>query len=742
VNAIAPAQPAPATPNPFAALWALGYRRLCPVIPPEAPISPSSGLYKRIGTSSDGRGKMPGLKNPDGTWSGFRDWQSHPTIESDCRRWSKMGAGVGIRTGDGLVAIDADTLNRQFARLIAEKIEELFGVLPPIRFGRAPKAIYLVRLKDGERFRYRKFHFGPEIDGKRELVEILTEGRQFVAEGVHPVTKQPYRWPNGLPAFVELPVVSVDQLERLVAELRKILPDPGPIAAGGGGGGVEVDQATLEGDADLVKAAVNALPNPHSRFSSRESYLAVGYAIKAALPRAGDLAFELFESWCEKWDGGVNDPEVIRADWERMKPPFRRGADWLFEQVRQATVGAPGGPFNARAQKFFEQPPDDQPLFGTTAGERADSTDRPTRASGRRGGVGGVVELLNAAEIKPEAVNWLWPRWIARKKIHLIAGAPGAGKTTIALNIGAIISKAGSHLRRWPDGSECIDGGKVVIWSGEDSVADTLIPRLMAAGADLSRISIVGDVRENDGSRRPFDPSIDFLKLKSSIENGDVALLIIDPIVSAVSGNSNLASDVRRNLTPLFNLVNESDIAVIGITHFGKGTNGKNPLDRVLGSQAFGAVGRAVLVAGVAPNTEGAAPRRILARAKTNIGEPGGGIAYELAGGNLPETGIRTLFLEWRETLEGSAQALLDEVEGTEREGREKEAENLLREVLRDGPKPMREVEVAAKAHGIGLRTLQTAKAALRIYCWKADGKNAPWMWSLTHKLIEPNELA
>ena len=96
--------------NHFARLWALGYHRLAPIIPPGAPISERSSLYKRLARGDDARGKMPGIKWPDGTWSGF-DFVAHESTEPDLARWHAMGAGVGIKTGQGLALIDADTLN-------------------------------------------------------------------------------------------------------------------------------------------------------------------------------------------------------------------------------------------------------------------------------------------------------------------------------------------------------------------------------------------------------------------------------------------------------------------------------------------------------------------------------------------------------------------------------------------------------------------------------------------------------
>ena len=190
----------------FAAFAALGYgSRLIPIIPPGAPISERSNLFKRIQAGEDGRGKIPGVRWPDGRWSGF-DWRAHATIETDLPRWDSMGAGVGIRLDDGLVAIDADTLHEDRALAIKATIEKWIGCAPA-RIGRWPKVLYLVRTTAP--YRYARVEFGHANGHPRERVEILSSGRQFVAEGIHPVTREAYRWPAGLPSVESLPVVAL-----------------------------------------------------------------------------------------------------------------------------------------------------------------------------------------------------------------------------------------------------------------------------------------------------------------------------------------------------------------------------------------------------------------------------------------------------------------------------------------------------------------------------------------------------
>jgi hypothetical protein len=197
--------PAPNAPNPFTTLWDMGYRRLVPIVPPDAVLSERSRLSK----NPSARGKAVGLKGSDGAWFGF-DWVRSECTESDLVRWHGMGAGVGIKTGpqaDGtwLVGLDADVLDWQTAGQVTEYVKERFGE-PPARVGRPPKALYVLRV-DGP-IPYSRVEFGEN----RERIEILGDGKQFVAHGLHSATGKPYQWTSRLLPFSDLPILKAGDL--------------------------------------------------------------------------------------------------------------------------------------------------------------------------------------------------------------------------------------------------------------------------------------------------------------------------------------------------------------------------------------------------------------------------------------------------------------------------------------------------------------------------------------------------
>ncbi|MFM0644530.1 AAA family ATPase [Paraburkholderia bryophila] len=335
----------------------------------------------------------------------------------------------------------------------------------------------------------------------------------------------------------------------------------------------------------------------------------------------------------------------------------------------------------------------------------------------------GVV-LVNGADLKPQPVRWLWDGWLARGKLHILAGAPGQGKTTIAIGFAATVTSGG----RWPDGSRC-PAGNVLIWSGEDDPADTLLPRLLAAGADASRVYFVNGTRVN-GELDSFEPSRDMLALQEQAERiGNVRLIVVDPIVSAVTGDSHKNTETRRALQPLVDLAASMDAALIGITHFSKGGQGGDPTQRVVGSIAFTAVARVVLVAAKVKSEDGE-DRRILARSKSNIGPDEGGFEYHLAQSE-PLPGIHASYVAWGNSVAGSARELLsDPNEQDDEESSAKDAAaDFLVQVLGNDVVPTKSVEAEAKEAGIAMRTLRRASDALGVKKRRGDG--GKWYWSL-----------
>ncbi|WP_295471173.1 AAA family ATPase [uncultured Pseudomonas sp.] len=336
------------------------------------------------------------------------------------------------------------------------------------------------------------------------------------------------------------------------------------------------------------------------------------------------------------------------------------------------------------------------------------------------------VNAVRAADIKPVPIRWLWPGWLAQGKLHILAGAGGTGKTTLLLGLIATITTAG----RWPDGEHCGQPGNVLIWSAEDDPSDTLVPRLIAAGADLNRVAIIQGRINVRGEADPFDPSNDIGLLRETArEMGGVSLLMLDPVVSAVKGDMHKANDVRRGLQGVVDFAEQNLCAVVGISHFAKGGMGTSPADRVIGSQAFSALARTVLVAAKQQDSDA----RVLARAKSNIGTDEGGVSYTIEPCTI-DGGIETTCVAWGDMVTGSAREILGDVEAVddERLDDSDDPAEALRRILTSGPLTGKEAKRLMTGNGYTQKQIRNAREKLGVVTARSGfGGETVVRWSL-----------
>lgn len=539
--------------NAFRRLWDAGYRRLVPVVPPDAAISEHSTLYKRIGTKQDGRGKTPGTRGRDGKWSSF-DWTACEAELADLDRWHEMVAGVGIKTGGQLAVIDADTMSRDFAKIILDEIDGRFGRLP-IRVGQSPKAAYVVRLT--EPMPYARIEFGDE------RVEILTEGRQFVAHGTHPKTGKPYSWPRPLVPFDQLPAVKPADIEALLIALAAKLPSASKVITEGAT--ANVSQASLVGDLEMVARAVRALPNNSSLFPSRESYRDLGYAIKAALPDHEGEALEIFQSWCARWTDGENDPDVVESDWRRMRPPFRRGASWLYDLSEQHS----GGAFS-KAEVWF------QPIGERSPPELSPFLEQPKDDAVHIDASPYAFPVLRS--IPPR--QWLYGGHYIRQFISATVAPGGLGKSSLTIVEALAMASGKPLLGVMPHGRS-----RVWLWNGEDPV-DELYRRIGAAMQyhGLTRDDVGDRLMVDSGRQLPLIIANQTKTgavvnapvtraLKDAMCRRAIDVLVLDPFIATHAVTENDNDEIEIVARAWASVANDANCSVELIHHVRK-TNG------------------------------------------------------------------------------------------------------------------------------------------------------------------------
>lgn len=331
------------------------------------------------------------------------------------------------------------------------------------------------------------------------------------------------------------------------------------------------------------------------------------------------------------------------------------------------------------------------------------------------------VELLRADEQKEVAVDWLWKGFLARNKFHLLSGSGGVMKSTLALSLTATITRGG----QWPDDSRC-PTGNVLIWTGEDDLSDTVRPRLRFAGADLTRCWFVKGIKEGK-ERREFDPAQDASALeRACVEIGDVSMIVIDPIVVVVQKDNNSASDVRRSLTPLADLAAKYNAVLLGIQHFTKGSKGKDPAERVLGSGAWVHRARIVLAAAAIDEGEGQHANNMVFTCVKTFAKSEGGFEYGFE--EEPKTEVARIV--WGRQLQGTGHHIISEAEGgADGESKLGVAKKFLRELLSKGS--MDGWEIAAKTEKAGIKPQTYIRARDNLGLDKfRSGKNS-WRWKL-----------
>ncbi|MHB8160593.1 MAG: AAA family ATPase [Thermoleophilia bacterium] len=326
------------------------------------------------------------------------------------------------------------------------------------------------------------------------------------------------------------------------------------------------------------------------------------------------------------------------------------------------------------------------------------------------------------SQVQPERVSWFWQGYIPLGKLTVLDGDPGLGKSTLALNVAARVSRG----HAMPDGSGGGEPAGVVILSAEDGLGDTIRPRLEAAGADLSRIVALPACPDSEGGEEhpPVLPD-DLGWIEKAIERVDAKLVIIDPLMAFLSGqtNSHRDQDIRRVLARMAALAEGTGAAILVIRHLNK-TAGGNPLYRGGGSIGIIGAARSGLLVARDPEQEQDGERRVLASTKSNLGPMPASLSFHLE--QAENDASRVL---WDGASSYDASALLAQADDTER-GALEEAIEFLEDELAGGPVAVREIKRLAREAGISEKTLQRAKTARKVEGHK-QGMHQGWIWEL-----------
>jgi putative DNA primase/helicase len=327
------------------------------------------------------------------------------------------------------------------------------------------------------------------------------------------------------------------------------------------------------------------------------------------------------------------------------------------------------------------------------------------------------ARIVCMADVAPQAITWLWPGRIPEAKIALLIGDPGMGKTMLALDIAARVSRGGT----FPDGSRA-PSGNVVFLTAEDGLADTIRPRLDAAGADVSRVWVVQSITtEDDTGGKLFSLADDVSALEEVVSAKHARLVVIDPLDGYLRGvDSHRNSEVRGMLAPFATMLERTGATGLCVHHLNKDASSVNAMYRAGGSLAFVAAARAVF--GVAPDPDDE-DRKLFLPVKLNIAAKPPGIGYRVT-----DHGI-----EWDgDPVTCTAAAAFG---GTKRADSDlvAAAKDFLREALGDGqPVAQLLIEEGATERGISVKSLQVAKKSIGVQSKREGfGPGGLWYWQL-----------
>jgi putative DNA primase/helicase len=342
--------------------------------------------------------------------------------------------------------------------------------------------------------------------------------------------------------------------------------------------------------------------------------------------------------------------------------------------------------------------------------------------------------LVRASDIVPRPMDWLWEGHILRGSQELLTGIPGTGKSQIHCALIAAATTGGL----WPDGANGVPAGNVIMLTAEDCLDQTIIPRLIVAGANRDRVFVLRKIRK-DNKERMFLLNEDLEELERIIKDtGDVRLITIDPITAYMGGGKNFdshrATDVRGQLGPLADLAERLDVALSAITHPPKHST-QRAIDHFIGSQAYIAaarIGHMAVEEYEADESGHNQPtgRSLFTNPKNNMVRKMPTLAYRVVEQEL-DGGVKAARVMWEDIVDISADQAVAAATPSKRKDQSGPIV-FLQAILTNGPVLKNIIEQRGAECGFSADQLKRAKQKLNVVTFKETGKiHGQWFWAL-----------
>jgi hypothetical protein len=473
----------------------------------------------------------------------------------------------------------------------------------------------------------------PKLNGRKCDIEIIWRGHMYAIcwPSIHPDLGTVYRWyapgaaldgvsySDEIPDPATLPALPAVWADYLTAGQMKATHRP-----------IDMDSTDAEIDAWVDEWLPDGECEPCTAVAeTQDKWLKAITEDATSHDKIRDAHWEIVNQAAEGHTGWVTAINAVDSAWaEDVLKRDKRSRDELMAEAKSSRDGA-----LRKVKAKVDQ--------ATSIGARY-TPPRCTCKSQRKTKMDGMASKC-MADIAPKPVRWLWRGWVPFCEISIFEGESDVGKSTVTISWAATVSRG----LEWPmtviDGKILTsqhDPAGALFVGIEDSNETTVVPRLIAAGADLSRCHSLDRPVDVDNKPKPFTIPDDIEWLRKGIREAEAKLVIIDPITACLPENTKhgVDSDIRRILMHLVNLAREEDCAIVMIRHWNK-SSGMNAKNRGGGSVAYAALVRSVLTAAELPRKgDDGSPAFAVARAIGNLSKRPQTLTYRLESApDLPE---------------------------------------------------------------------------------------------------------
>jgi AAA domain-containing protein/bifunctional DNA primase/polymerase-like protein len=332
-----------------------------------------------------------------------------------------------------------------------------------------------------------------------------------------------------------------------------------------------------------------------------------------------------------------------------------------------------------------------------------------------------TIKATSLQNVQDEDTYWLWQHRIPMADFTIVGGRAGIGKSLFLATLTAWITTG--DIRGQFDGTP----RNVIFVANEDSYPRTVVPRMRAAGADMSRVFRL-DI-EYDGDPAHLMLPKDLELLGQVVKEHDAVAVIIDPVSSNMMDKDRNSPEVRASYERLRTFAEIAEIAVIGNGHLKKGQY-KDFLEGFMGSSEIGNVARAAI--GIALDGDAEERTVVLSQCKNNNGPMDlksytyqvAACAYERPDGSEGEAPK----LLWGASTDRHVNDILSEPSSMDNKSEAHECREWLKDYLRINDGGVPRTELVKEGYKQGYKEYQVKNAGRAV----AVSKNKPGVYPRT----------